>query len=94
MTSALLILYRSILIGLIAGSGWAVAAYGRAYWTTRLEEYRVMALTMIGLGLVAIIDLALSNPLVGIWVLTPFLPYIGIYLGRCFSPKPTLKFPE
>jgi hypothetical protein len=94
VNSTLLIIYRSILIALVAGCGWAVAAYGRAYWTTRLAEYRVMALSMISFAFLAIIAIAMLNETMQILPLIPLLPYIGIFLGRCFSPKHTLQFPE
>jgi hypothetical protein len=93
VNSTLLILYRSIVIGLIAGSCWAVAAYGRAYWTTRLADYRVMALAMLSFTIIAIFDITLlsESMMIGFSIVT--LPYIISQLMVCFSPKPTLKFP-
>jgi hypothetical protein len=94
MSSTLLMIYRTMVIGLMAGCGWTVLAYGRAFFTTRRLIYLLLGLTWLVMApMVVWTYVLLATPGQNI-IFLPLISMLGGMFIRSFSGSPAPSFPE
>ena len=94
MSGTLFMIYRSLLIGLLAGCGWTVLAYGRAFFTTRRLIYLLLGLTWLVMApMVVWTYVLLAKPGQNI-IFMPLTSMLGGMFIRSFSGSLSPSFPE
>ncbi|HYF64882.1 MAG TPA: hypothetical protein VD886_18805 [Herpetosiphonaceae bacterium] len=92
MNSTVFMIYRGLLIGLMAGSIWGSAAYAKAFWSVRRLIYLLLSLSWLTWpGTFTVIYLLRGDLLTNV---APLLPFIGLMLGWALSHRPSAEFRE
>ncbi|HYF64883.1 MAG TPA: hypothetical protein VD886_18810 [Herpetosiphonaceae bacterium] len=76
-----MLVFRIVLVGVLAGCGWSALAYGKAYFATRRLIYALLGLSWLA-GAFAVVTISVIAPGPGLFF-PPLLPVMG-YLGWMF----------